>query len=139
MVGTPPIPFRFVLDSGYSGSLGFVGRYAEILGLDASQFKQDGLTMTANGKTPVTKIRISEFHLGSFVLKDVDATISERKDSYVLPPFIGAPILAKLNFRVTEGYCELTLPSSSKTQRPTANRAGHPAASTAPPFNASLT
>lgn len=73
---------RFIVDTGAS-MITLGGQEARRLGIDAS-LGASGTTQTANGVTPVRRVRLDTVKVGDIVLNSVDATILEHDMPFVL-------------------------------------------------------
>lgn len=73
---------RFIVDTGAS-TITLGGQEARRLGIDASS-GTSGTTQTANGVTPVRRVRLDTVKVGDIVLNSVDATILEHDMPFVL-------------------------------------------------------
>ena len=100
-------PFHMEIDTGASGHLTFGRNHLAQLGYDASKLSFTDSYGSANGTGHEANIRVREFRLGSFVMRDVPAAITDATQSDVL---LGIELLHRLHLRLSGGNCELTLP-----------------------------
>jgi clan AA aspartic protease (TIGR02281 family) len=101
--------FRFLIDTG-SSFVAFGPQYLDMLGIEPSTLAFDRRISTANGIARAAKIRLREFRIGDFVLRDVPADIDEHGS---LEPVLGAAVLKFLHLEFADGDCVLTLPEGA--------------------------
>jgi clan AA aspartic protease (TIGR02281 family) len=97
---------RLLLDTGASGYLTFGRNHAARLGYNAASLPYVNQYGSANGVGYEAFVRLREFRLGSFVMRDVIAAITETPQD---APLVGIEILRRLNLRLGGGNCELLL------------------------------
>jgi len=105
--------FRFLLDSGADGIF-FTTRNAPQLGLDPAQLTYDHSYSQWGGTARGATVRLPEFRIGNFVLKNVPATIDTTNYG---TPLLGTSVLKVLNFQLRDGSCVLTLPGAQDVKR----------------------
>jgi clan AA aspartic protease (TIGR02281 family) len=104
--------FRFLLDTGASGALTFGANHAKRLGVDMSTVNFDRNFDTANGVGKGASVRVREFRIGdTFVVRDVRADITQAAQSV---PLLGVELLHRLNLRLKDGKCILTVPEVAR-------------------------
>ena len=85
---------RFLVDTGASMiSLG--ASDARRLGIDASK-GQPGVSHTANGQTPVSRVKLDNVRLGEIVLNNVDALVHQQEMPFAL---LGMSFLNRMEMR----------------------------------------
>jgi clan AA aspartic protease (TIGR02281 family) len=94
-----------LLDSGASGHLTFGRNHAAQLGFDPAKLAYSHTYGSANGIGHYASIRVREFRLESFVMRDVPAEITEASQQV---PLLGIDILRHLNLHLRNGNCELS-------------------------------
>jgi clan AA aspartic protease (TIGR02281 family) len=99
--------FNMQLDTGSIGDLTFGRNHAAQLGYNSSSLHYDNEYGSVNGTGHEANIRLREFRLGNFVMRDVPATITKAPQD---APLIGIEILHRLNLALSGGNCELRLP-----------------------------
>ena len=107
-VGENGAPVRFLMDSGSGDGLAFNEETAGRLGYNPASLRYDTQRGSTNGPINVASIVVSAFSIGSFVLRDVHATVNSKGGAQLL----GAPILSTLHFQVLPGFCVVTLPGA---------------------------
>lgn len=98
---------HMLLDTGAAGRIVFGRNHAAELGYDPAALTYSQVYGSANGYGREAVIRLREFRLGSFVMHDVPASITEAPQD---APLVGVEILHRLNLRLVGGNCELRLP-----------------------------
>lgn len=98
---------HMLIDTGASGRLVFGRNHAARLGFDPATLAYSESYGSANGVGQEAIIRVREFRLGSFVLRDVPAAITAAPQD---APLLNVEILHRLDLRLSGGYCELRLP-----------------------------
>jgi clan AA aspartic protease (TIGR02281 family) len=96
-----------LLDSGMNGYIGLGRNHAARAGFDPETLAYDQSFGSANGEGRESEVRLREFRIGSFVLHDVPAVISEQE---VFAPLVGIEILQRLGLRLAGDHCEIRLP-----------------------------
>jgi clan AA aspartic protease (TIGR02281 family) len=94
-----------LLDSGAAGHLTFGRNHAAQLGFDPAKLTYDRRYGSANGVGHYASVRVREFRLDSFVLRDVPADITAAPQD---EPLLGIDVLRRLNFRLKDGSCEIS-------------------------------
>lgn len=107
--------FRFLSDTGAALPLYFTMPDARKLGFDPSALSYDHTYEQWGGKVKGATVRLKEFRIGEFVLKDVEAVIDQTNWQQ---PLLGAPILKAMNFQMRDGACTFTLAADRKSVRP---------------------
>jgi clan AA aspartic protease (TIGR02281 family) len=103
------VPFLMLADTG-AGGLFFTIRDARWLGFDPAKLTYDHTYSQWGGKVKGAHVRLKEFRVGKFALKDVEAVIDQTDWQH---PLLGAPILKAMNFQMRRGECVLTLPQTA--------------------------
>jgi clan AA aspartic protease (TIGR02281 family) len=99
---------HMLLDSGAAGDHLVFGRnHAARLGFDPDTLSYDDTYGSANGTGHEAVVTLREFRIGSFVLHDVPAAITEKA---LFAPLVAVGILHRLGMRLIDGHCELRLP-----------------------------
>jgi clan AA aspartic protease (TIGR02281 family) len=99
---------HMLLDSGAAGDHLVFGRnHAARLGFDPDTLSYDDTYGSANGTGHEAVVTLREFRIGSFVLHDVPAAITEKA---LFAPLVSVGILHRLALRLIDGHCELRLP-----------------------------
>jgi clan AA aspartic protease (TIGR02281 family) len=104
--------FRMLLDTGASGALTFGRNHAEQLGLDPSKLNFDHGYRSANGEGHYASVRLREFQLDTFIMRNVEADITEAPQSV---PLLGVGLLHRLHLHLKDGNCILTVGHSPVT------------------------
>ena len=99
--------FPMLLDTGASGTLTFGRNHAERLGFDPSKLDFDHSYRSANGEGYYATIRLREFRLDTFIMRDVEADITQAPQSV---PLLGVELLHRLHLHLKDGNCILTVP-----------------------------
>jgi len=97
--------FRSLLDTGDSGHLTFGRNHSARLGFDSAKLSFSHSYGSANGVGHYARVRVREFRLETFVLRDVPADITDAPQS---EPLLGIEILRRLNLKLKDGNCELS-------------------------------
>jgi clan AA aspartic protease (TIGR02281 family) len=102
--------FPMLLDTGSTGSaVTFGSNHLERLGIDADTIKYDRSFNSANGTGKQALVTLREFRIGdSFVIRNLPVDITQAPQK---GPFVGVELLHRLNLRLKDGKCILTLPS----------------------------
>ena len=90
-----------------SGALTFGRNHAEQLGLEPSKLNFDHSYRSANGEGHYASIRLREFRLDTFILRNVEADITQAPQSV---PLLGVELLHRLHLHLKDGNCILTVP-----------------------------
>jgi clan AA aspartic protease (TIGR02281 family) len=98
---------HLLLDSGASAHLTFGRNHAAQLGYDPANLSYSYTYSSANGVGHYASVRVREFRVASFVLRDVPADITDAPQD---EPLIGIKILRALSLQLKNGNCELSVP-----------------------------
>jgi clan AA aspartic protease (TIGR02281 family) len=97
---------RLLIDSGASGSISFGRNHAAELGFDPARLSFSASYGSANGTGHEAIVKVREFRIESFVLRDVPASITKVPQR---EPLLGIDILRRLHLRLLKnGNCELS-------------------------------
>jgi predicted aspartyl protease len=96
-----------LIDTDASGRLVFGRNHTARLGFDPAALVCGESYSSANGVGQEASVRVREFRLGSFVLRDVPAAITAAPQDV---PLLNVEILHHLDLRLSGGNCELRLP-----------------------------
>jgi clan AA aspartic protease (TIGR02281 family) len=97
------VAMTFLVDSGASG-LAFSRDHIRRLGVDPSQLGYNQPVRTANGIGRAALVTVDELRLGTFVLRDVPATVDYAGADY---PLLGMSVLKYMQLEMGRGACAL--------------------------------
>jgi aspartyl protease family protein len=101
--------FSMLLDTGSSG-LAFNRSHLAALGVDAASLRYDQSFSTANGTAKAARIRLRQFSIGGYTVKDVEAYVDYNGFD---APLLGMSVLKQFHVEFDQGNCTLHLPEAA--------------------------